>query len=132
MLVHFGTADSSDLFKAVLTMLDPHVAMTLVPLAAKPEVGEGNGSWIQQDVDRSQQLRREVNVYPLPQGEPAQEIVRLASEQKFNVILIGKPSESSIEAAPLLNVDYIVEHAPCWVCVVTPKPIPDVADTAGS
>ena len=28
MLVHFGTADSSDLFKAVLTMLDPHVAMT--------------------------------------------------------------------------------------------------------
>jgi amino acid transporter len=132
MLVHFGTADSSDFFKAVLTMLDPHVAMTLVPLAAKPEPGEAAGSWIRQDVERSEQLRREVDVCPLPQGEPAAEIVRLATEQKFDVILIGKASESSIETAPPLDVEYIVEHAPCWVCVVSPKPIPDLADTAGS
>ena len=73
-----------------------------------------------------------IDVCPLPQGEPAQEIVRLAAEQKFDVILIGKPSESSIEAGTPLDVDYIMEHAPCWVCVVSPKPIPNVADTAGS
>ena len=83
-------------------------------------------------MERSQQLRREVDVCPLPQGEPAHEIVRLAAEQKFDVILIGKPSESSIEAGTPLDVDYIVEHAPCWVCVVSPKPIPNLADTAGS
>jgi amino acid transporter len=131
MLVHFGTAESSDLFKAVLTMLDPQVAMTLVPLAAKPETAEPGGSWIQQDVDRSLQLRREVDVLPLPEGEPAHEIVRMAFEQKFDVIVIGKASESSIEARPPLDVDYVVDHAPCWVCVVSPKPIPNVADTVG-
>jgi amino acid transporter len=132
MLVHFGTAECSDLFKAVLTMLDPHVAMTLVPLAAKSETAEAGGSWIQQDVERSQQLRREIDVCPLPEGDPAQEIVRLASEQKFDVVLIGKASESSIEAVPPLDTDYILEHAPCWVCLVMPKPIPNVADVAGS
>ena len=56
--------------------------------------------------------------------------MRLASEQKFDVILIGKPSESSLEAGPPLDMDYILEHAPCWVCLVTPKPIPNVADDA--
>ena len=33
LLVHPGTAEGSDLFKAVITMLDPHVAMSVVSLA---------------------------------------------------------------------------------------------------
>jgi nucleotide-binding universal stress UspA family protein len=132
MLVHAGTADGSDLFKALITMLDPHVAMTLVPLSAKTGTSETNGSWIQQDVERSQQLKREIDVCPLPDGEPSHEIVRLAAEQKYDLIVIGKPSESSLEAEPPLDVDYILEHAPCWVCVVTPTPIPNLADSPGS
>ncbi len=128
MLLHFGTAESSDFFKAALTMLDSHVAMTLVPLAEKIAANGSGASWFQQDVDRSEQLRRDINVCPLPAGDPAQQIVRLAAEQKFDVILIGKASQSSLEAGPPLDVDYVVEHAPCWVCLVTPKPIPNVAE----
>ncbi len=39
---------------------------------------------------------------------------------------------SATVVRPPLDVDYIVEHAPCWVGVASPKPIPNVADTAGS
>ena len=45
MLVHFDTPESSDLFKAVLTMLDPQVSLTLVPVAlrGKRRRPSGNG-----------------------------------------------------------------------------------------
>src|SRR5437867_2204144 len=35
LLVHYGDPESSDLFEAVLTMLDPQVVLTLVPVKAK-------------------------------------------------------------------------------------------------
>ena len=41
LLVHSGTAEGSDLFKAVITMLDPHVAMSVVSLPAKGPSGRG-------------------------------------------------------------------------------------------
>ena len=43
LLIHSGTAAGSDLFKAVITMLDPQVALSVVSLpAAKPANGESN------------------------------------------------------------------------------------------
>ena len=39
MLVHADTPESSDLFKAVLTMLDPQVALTVVPVPLAAEAG---------------------------------------------------------------------------------------------
>jgi amino acid transporter len=129
LLVHPGTAEGSDLFKAVITMLDPSVAMSVVTMPGKETGGPENGSWVAQDVERAEQLRRELDIQVLPKGDVAQAIVRLAEREKYNVILIGQASESSPSAAPSFDVEYVIRHAPCWVCLIAPTAIPaEVAD----
>ena len=72
LLLHDRTSAGSDLFADVLTMLDPLVALTVVPLphaaAALPE-GVAETDWLEQDLLRAKQLRREVTCSELPPGE---------------------------------------------------------------
>jgi hypothetical protein len=127
LLVHSGTADGSDLFKAVLTMLDAHVALSVVALPAKKGAEEADSSWLQQDMDRALQLRREIDIQTLPDGDSAQAIVKLAQSEKFDLVILGQPAKSSYGKA-CVDVDYVLEHSPCWVCLVTPTPIPQEVD----
>jgi amino acid transporter/nucleotide-binding universal stress UspA family protein len=124
LLVHPDTADGSDLFKAVITMLDPHVAMSVVPLPTTVPAGDGE-SWVQQDVKRAEQLRRELDIQVLPKGDIARGIVEVAEQGGYDLLVIG---QSSAYEAPSFDVDYVVHHAPCWVCVVTPTAIPREVD----
>jgi nucleotide-binding universal stress UspA family protein len=123
LLTHFDNPESSDLFKAVLTMLDPQVALTIVPVtkdgAGKP------GTWVQQDLDRAQQLKRELDFAPLPEGPPEPEIVRLAHARSFDLVIIGLPSDSGLEGIRPFDTNYIIQHAPCRICLVTPAVIPE-------
>ncbi len=161
MLVHADTPESSDLFKAVLTMIDPQVALTVVPVPLAAEAGAGepppaaadgglsqfsgtdakrrpengtvpfgghNESWVQKDIERAKQLRREVAVAELPLGAAAEELVRLAAEQDCDVLIIGLPSQSSPQEGAPLDTDYIVRHASCWVCLVSWPLIPQDAE----
>lgn len=119
LLVHPDTAEGSDLFKAVITMLDPHVAMGLVPLpTGTPANGE---SWVEQDVKRAEQLRRELDVQALPDGDIAKGIVQVAERGGYDLVIIG---QTSAYETPPFDVGYVVRHAPCWVCLVTPSAIP--------
>jgi nucleotide-binding universal stress UspA family protein len=124
LLVHPGTAEGSDLFKAVITMLDAHVAMSVVSLPAKQPTPAEGASWVEQDVERAEQLRRELDILTLPKGDLAQAIVQLAKEGEYDVIIIARPSESSTYEGPALDAEYVVHHAPCWVCLVVPTAIP--------
>ena len=142
LLVHSGTAEGSDLFKAVITMLDPRVAMsvaavnvvgtlrvpTVQPTSQRPHTECAGYNWVEQDVERALQLKRELDIQVLPQGDTAQEIVRLAEREEYDVIIIGRASESSPSEAPSFDVEYVVRHAPCWVCLVTPTAIPAEVD----
>ncbi len=123
LLVHPGTADGSDLFKAVITMLDPHVAMSVVPLP-NPAAGDGE-SWVQQDVKTAEQLKRELDIQVLPQGDLARGIVQVAQRGGYDLVIIG---QASVYEAPPFDVDYVVHNAPCWVCLVTPTAIPPEVD----
>jgi nucleotide-binding universal stress UspA family protein len=131
LLIHPGTAEGSDLFKAVLTMLDPHVAMSMVSLPAVEGSAPNGEPWVQQDIQRAEQLRRELVIETLPAGDPAPAIVQLAERGQYDVILIGQASPSSTTEASVLDVDYVVSHAPCWVCLVTPTAIPRETDDDG-
>jgi nucleotide-binding universal stress UspA family protein len=123
LLVHPDTAEGSDLFKAVITMLDSHVAMSVVPLPTK---AAANGeSWVQQDVKRAEQLRRELDIQALPEGDIAKGIVEVAKRGGYDLVIIG---QASAYETPPFNVDYVVGHAPCWVCLVTPSAIPPEVD----
>ena len=135
MLVHDDTSGSSDLFKAVLTMLDPLVALTVVPVPRREDAAAGQQppspaerTWVQQDVERARQLRREVAVVELPPGVIAEQLVRLAEEQGCEVVIVGLPSESSPQQGLPIDTDYLVRHASCWVCLVTSPMIPQDAE----
>src|SRR5262249_27731868 len=56
LMVHDGTQASRDLFQAVLTLMDPQVPLTLVPVGL-PELTPANG-WetLQPEQDRARQL----------------------------------------------------------------------------
>ena len=128
LLVHPCTAEGSDLFKAVLTMLDPEVALSVSPLTGPDQPDADGLTWVQQDVDRAEQLRRELDIQWLPEGDRAKAIVELAERLEYDVVIIGQASESSTSEEPPLDVDYIQDHAPCWVFLVTPTPIPQEVD----
>ena len=126
--MHDGTSVGSDLFADVLTMLDPLVALTVVPLpraaAALPE-GVAETDWLEQDLLRAKQLRREVTCRELPPGELAVQVAALATRLHCDLIMVGKPEISELQTP--LDTDAIVREASCAVCVVTPPHIPQEA-----
>ncbi len=138
LVVHDRTPAGSDLFADILTMLDPQVELTLVPLprpVANENVLGGEGAaetdWIAQDLLRAKQLRRELAVRDLPAGDTCTQIASLAAAMKCNLIILGK-QESSAEQAPL-DCDAVVRQAQCAVCVVTlPKLPQEVEDPSNS
>ena len=118
--------ESSDLFKAVLTMLDPQVSLTLLALP-KPEsrggaelaaAGRRAGGAIAAGGGRR-------GVAP---GNAAEQVVRLAAERDCDLVIIGLPSESSPSEAAPLDTDYVLRHATCRVCLVSSPPIPQDAE----
>ncbi len=123
MLVHFDRSESSDLFEAILTMLDPGVALTVVTVASPGRNGT-EPSWVQRDVERARQWKRALELHQLPEGNPEQEIIRLAQEQRHDVLIIGLNSPLAADEKPPLDVDYLVRHSPAWVCLAAPPAIP--------
>ena len=75
LLVHDGTAESSDLFQAVLTMLDPQVALGMAPVVAPGQEPLNGHSLVQQDKERAKQLGRILNILEIP-SDAGEEIVK--------------------------------------------------------
>jgi nucleotide-binding universal stress UspA family protein len=123
LLVHYGTAASSDLFAAALTMLDPLVALSVVsvPLAADLPA---NNDLMQQDLQRAEQLSRDVEVCALSDGDPNQQIVALAKELDCDLLIMGEIEESITESPLVVDCKTIVRNSPCAVCLVTLPAIP--------
>ena len=113
LLVHYGTPESSDLFEAALTMLDPAVSLCVVPLGNSKSEAPDGFSWVQHDLHRARQLRRDVELQSLPDGNPAMGIVQLAGTEQVDLLVLGYAPESAQYDAPPVDIDYIVEHAPC-------------------
>jgi amino acid transporter len=125
LLAHDGTTSSSDLFHAVLTMLDPEVRLTLmevVPPGSGPLNGHGV---IRQDEERARRLGRDLGTLPLKTGEGV-EIVQAAREQEYDLIILPLPFESP--GNPLGDLDarsrYILQHAHCRVFLASTPAIP--------
>jgi amino acid transporter/nucleotide-binding universal stress UspA family protein len=134
LLAHDGSPANSDLFQAVLTMLDPEVALALLPIVppgAEPLNGHGV---IQQDEERARQLDRELQVINLPSAD-GPSIVERARKDQFDMIVLPLPAESPSD--PVGNLDararYILQHAHCRVLLAAAPVIPqEVVDTTPS
>jgi nucleotide-binding universal stress UspA family protein len=125
LLTHDGSPVGSDLFQAVLTMLDPQVDLGIVSLAPAGNEGANGHALLEQDRVRAEKLSRGVTVYEV-QGEPGPGIVRLAHENQFDLIILCLPHEQA-GGAPALHdprVEYVLGHAHCRVFLAASPAIP--------
>jgi hypothetical protein len=131
MLLHDGTPAASDLFEAVLTMLDPQVTLTLVPLgqaAAEPINGHGS---VHLDEDKARKLGRDISVHAAGDGSGAA-LVHLAQEERYDLIVIPLPPELPDGARLPLDelTNHVLRHAHCRVFLAATPGIPqEVVDT---
>ncbi len=123
LLLHDGTTANSDLFSAVLTMLDPKVRLTLLPVVPAGK-GPFNGV-LEKDQERAEQLGRQLHVLRLDKADgPA--VVQKAREEQYDIIVVPVPPDSG--SNPLGRLDdrsrYIAQHAHCRVMLATAPAIP--------
>jgi amino acid transporter len=134
LLLHDGSPANSDLFQAVLTMLDPQVALGIVPVVP-PSSAPLNGSGVvHQDEERARQLGRELQVISLPVAD-GRAIVERASKEQYDLIILPLSGESPNN--PLGTLDdhacYIVQNAHCRVFLAAHPVIPqEVVDKTPS
>jgi amino acid transporter len=126
LLLHDGSPANSDLFQAVLTMLDEKVALGLVPVVAPGSDPLNGHGVVHQDEQRAVQIGRQLTVHPVTTGD-GPEIVELAKKELYDLIVLPLPAESPSD--PLGRLDargtYIVQRAHCRVMLATAPVIPD-------
>src|SRR5262249_47674324 len=116
LLAHDGSPGNSDLFQAVLTMLDPQVRLGLLPMVAHGSDPLNGHGVVHQDEERARQLGRELKLVQLttPDG-PA--IVQRAKEDQYDLIILPLSGEKPSD--PFADLDertrFVVGHAHCRV-----------------
>jgi nucleotide-binding universal stress UspA family protein len=124
LVVHDGTPEGTDLFLAAVTMLDPEVALTVVPAATNPEAPPDLGR-VDHDVQRAEQLKREIELRRVPGENPAGQLVDLARDLRCDLIVLVKPEEPRPGQPVPFDLDLLLRSAPCRVCLVASPPVPD-------
>jgi nucleotide-binding universal stress UspA family protein len=120
LLVPDERPENIDLFQSVLTMLDAEVRLGVaVPFQVN---GQSPYSQIQ---DQSQRLGRAVQVHRLD-GQPGPRIVQVASEEHYDLIVIGLSGEPpSGHQLPLPTwVEFVLRNAPCRVFLASNPGVP--------
>ena len=129
LLVHDGTSASHDLFQAVLTMLDPMVSLNLAVVPADGLAAEEMRAALAADENRAKQLGRELTITDV-NGEPGPDVVRLAREGHFDLVVVATPAQWSDTngrpTAPWLH--FLLEHSHCPIFLAIPPAIPKEVD----
>jgi amino acid transporter/nucleotide-binding universal stress UspA family protein len=127
LLVHDGTPANSDVFQAVLTMLDPGVHLAIAPVVSAGQVSDlPNGqAAIRHDKEQAKHLGRDVPVLPL-KAPTGKEIVRAAEAGQFDLIIVALPSEGPTKSVADLDerTRWVVANAPCRVFLAVAPGIP--------
>lgn len=131
LLVHAGSPASSDLFQAILTMLDPEVELALVSLVPPGKEPYNGHGLIQQDEERARKLGREMPVHDLGAVDPGPQIVKLARDGAHDVIILALPAERPNNAAEPWDAmtSYLLAHAHCPVLLAALPTIPQETAT---
>jgi hypothetical protein len=123
LLIHDDTPECSDLFQAVLTMLDPKVSLGVATFDGHPDEQNGHGT-LSHDLEQAGQLGRRIEMHELPKQDAEAEIVRLARAGKYDLLVL------SLQTAPVngekspLNAQALLRQTPCRVFLSAPQPIP--------
>jgi amino acid transporter len=129
LLVHDGTPAASDLFRTVLTMIDPQVALALVPAAQQGTKSGNELDVIQQDEKRASRLGRDLVICD-GADVSGEGIARLAQDGQYDLIIVPVLSEplpgqtSRLDARAL----YLLDRAHCRVFLAASPGIPQEVD----
>jgi nucleotide-binding universal stress UspA family protein len=131
LMVHDGTPACSDLFQAVLTMLDPGVQLAMVPIIPVGSEPLNGHNLVQQDQERARQLGRELQ-FLNSNGQGGAEVVRMARANQSDLIIL--PLHADAAARPSSPLDdlscHVLQHAHCRVFLAAAPVIPqEVVDT---
>jgi len=126
LMVHDGDQSSSDVFEWVLTILDPQVVLDLAATAgATQQHSPSEQTIIEHDEQRARRLGRELRVYQMTNGNDAAEIVRLAREGKYDLIIMRLPDESRlINGTDATLTQRVLHSAHCPVFLAAHPTIP--------
>lgn len=128
LVSHDGTPHSSDLFDAVLTMLDPEVGLSIVHVPSHEETdpeSTATGASLGNDVERARKIGRDIEIHEIS-GDPAEAISRLARHLEIDLIVAGAPASWASAERPALP-DWLVvlkDSAPCPVAILHQPAIP--------
>jgi amino acid transporter/nucleotide-binding universal stress UspA family protein len=134
LLIHYGTPADNDLFSWVLTMLDPEVVLDLFamvpPDAQRPGETSPAVNALSHDREQAQRLGRKLNILT-PKGDPAAELVRLAREGRYDLIVTGLPEGRSLASAVPPWMDQVMRNAHCPVFLAAHPLIPKEVEAPG-
>jgi amino acid transporter/nucleotide-binding universal stress UspA family protein len=134
LLLHDGSSGNSDLFQAVVTMLDPLVVLGVVPISPNGAETPGGNVVVHQDEERARKLGRGLTVLNMAKTDGPAIVEKLRQDQYDLVILpLSDESPSSITGAIDERTNYILRHAHCRVFLASAPGIPqEVVDTTPS
>ncbi len=134
LLLHDGSRASSDLFQAVLTLLDPSVALGVLPLAPiGAEPASVNGV-VHQDKEKARKLGRAMTVLEMPKADGPAIVERLRQDQ-YDLVILPLPEDSSSNLSGALDdrARYVLKNSHCRVFLAAAPGIPqEVVDTTPS
>jgi nucleotide-binding universal stress UspA family protein len=121
LMVHDGSRAGSDLFRGMLTMLDPQGGLALA-YAPGPDAAP---TVLRTDHEKAEHLGRDVRIHMLAGGEYGGEQVQLSRETGADLIVLPDTAHGRSDAEE--QVEYVRRHAHCPVLAATPPSIPEVA-----
>jgi nucleotide-binding universal stress UspA family protein len=121
LMVHDGSRAGSDLFRSVLTMLDPQVGLAL----AYSPGADAAPTVLRTDHEKAENLGRDVTIHMLGGGEYGTELVQLARETQADLLILPRPLPNGRK--PDAEAEYVLRHVHCPVFLALPASIPDEA-----
>jgi len=134
LLLHDGSRAHSDLFQAVVTLLDPEVALGVLPLSLTGAETTKGAVLVHEDAERAKKVGRGLTVLDLPKADGPAIVERLRQDQYGLVILpLAEESSSNLTGALDERGRYILEYAHCRVFLAPAPGIPqEVVDSTPS
>ncbi len=80
-------------------------------------------------MSRARQLKRELEVCQLPEGDLVEQIALLARRRRCDLLILGPADQSRARTAAGIDFRAVSRAAPCPVCVVILPGVP--AEVAG-
>jgi hypothetical protein len=127
LMVHDSTTTSHDVFEWMLTMLSTGVELDLVAVSPSGSSSyEDNGQKaLDRDQQRALQLGRKLKILA-DQPQTGPDIVRMAREGNYNVIVVPWSDENRTTSEPMDSdwVHFVLQNSPCSVFLASHPVIP--------